>query len=206
MGALIWPGCSCSVSVMLPMLVPHCLPFELEQLALPMYASSRYMCSSTCLVYRNVKAKKDAQGGADVSADGSECEGQDKPPTEAPCKPCTSFCDNQDCSGHGTCSGEVCMCADGWGGPYCGIDTSECASGKLDVNEECCPSGVLDDDGICCSAPEGVTPERDWNGQCCPGTVDACGRCNGDTACIGLDVEGTCCEVRTATLCFDLLA
>ena len=128
----------------------------------------------------------------------AHCKGKRPPATEADCKPCATFCDNQDCSGHGTCAMGVCTCQDGWGGPYCDVDTSRCSSGKRDTAGLCCKSGVVDKDGNCCKAQDSDTPPvRNWDGSCCAaGFVDNCGRCipkSEATEC-RLDIAGTCCE------------
>ncbi len=76
--------------------------------------------------------------------------------------------------GHGNCGADgVCSCLDGWGGSFCEAPPS-CASAVVDANGTCCNSTLRDVGGACCAAGAGgLDPE----GYCCPGPLDACGRC-----------------------------
>ncbi|KAL0020441.1 hypothetical protein WJX77_003488 [Trebouxia sp. C0004] len=101
--------------------------------------------------------------------------------------PC-GFCQENVCSGEGTCAGEACQCHDGYSGLYCQV-AANCSSGIVDAQQQCCPSGVLDNNVTCCELGSAL----DGAGWCCPeGTLDSCGVCNG--AGKAVDVEGTCCK------------
>ncbi len=61
--------------------------------------------------------------------------------------------------------------------------------------------------GVCCEAQLGQNTTLDAAGQCCAGTLDACGACNGNgtvtdiagACCSGsLDAAGRCCGSTTA--------
>ena len=107
------------------------------------------------------------------------------------------FCDGADaCSFAGTCDATLnaCACDVGRAGTRCEMDE---ACGVLDGERiasddrgECCP-GVVDADGKCCHTQLGVA-RLDRDGVCCAsGAVDACGSCGGDG--VAVDITGKCC-------------
>eukprot|EP00892_Ulva_mutabilis_P012233 jgi/Ulvmu1/9382/UM051_0009.1 len=132
-----------------------------------------------------------------LSSTDTACAGN-KPDTEQSCEPC-GFCEdpllNEGCSGNGDCTNNACVCVGDWGGAICDVDTTLCpATGRLDPDGNCCPSGVISSSGSCCAADSltGVSPILDGVGDCCPdGFIDACGECGQYN--IGTDVFGVCC-------------
>ena len=75
---------------------------------------------------------------------------------------------------------------------------ANCSSDVVDAQQQCCPSGVLDNNVTCCELGSAL----DGAGWCCPeGTLDSCGVCNG--AGTAVDVEGTCCKssIDAAGIC-----
>jgi EGF-like domain len=101
----------------------------------------------------------------------------------------------QDCSKHGVCVDEKCLCDDGWVGVVCSVPARlACPSNTLDRSGRCCPSGVLNRHGGCCEIPaQGMAVYTDILGSCCASEVDACGTCGG--AGKGIDAAGKCCQV-----------
>lgn len=50
----------------------------------------------------------------------------------------------------GTCKNNVCVCPQGFRGDYCEI--APACSGILDQAGNCCPHGIVDINGTCCSS------------------------------------------------------
>ena len=48
----------------------------------------------------------------------------------------------------GACGSGVCTCQPGYRGMYCEIPPS--CSGVMDINGNCCPTGVISESGVCC--------------------------------------------------------
>ena len=172
------------------------------------YVYSGLMIAFACFRLRNnaLDSAHDRSGvrrelPAGTPAPETRCPAALRPPATEACPACANFCDapalNRNCSGHGACVGNACRCAAGWGGLVCAVETTDCASGKLDWRGDCCDSGVLDDAGECCASEGAAAPILTWAGQCCAaGVVDACGVCGGDG--FALDIEGACCQVCTS--------
>jgi hypothetical protein len=179
-------------------------------------------CSATCGGGFLKRAVRCVVGGAEGNGDDelratdltevalSECEALvstkdlvSAPLADVPCgaSACegvaVAFCDGADaCSFAGTCDATLnaCACDVGRAGTRCEMDE---ACGVLDGERiasddrgECCP-GVVDADGKCCHTQLGVA-RLDRDGACCAsGAVDACGSCGGDG--VAVDITGKCC-------------
>jgi hypothetical protein len=179
-------------------------------------------CSATCGGGFLKRAVRCVVGGAEGNGDDelratdltevalSECEALvstkdlvSAPLADVPCgaSACegvaVAFCDGADaCSFAGTCDATLnaCACDVGRAGTRCEMDE---ACGVLDGERiasddrgECCP-GVVDADGKCCHTQLGVA-RLDRDGVCCAsGAVDACGSCGGDG--VAVDITGKCC-------------
>ena len=112
-------------------------------------------------------------------------------------------CDNMtNCSNRGECNNGRCNCHEGFEGDDCQIDMRG-AEGScelpslLDTRGECCQSGIFDlKDHKCCDG-ENDEVQLDGNGECCRGSLDMCGQCNGSSV---LDALGRCCQVRNCSI------
>jgi hypothetical protein len=109
------------------------------------------------------------------------------------CAFCEDFAQHRDCSAHGVCMDNTCVCEAGWAGSICDQKSARCRTGVVDAARKCCDSALVGN-GRCCS---GANAKLDGNGDCCQsGAVDVCGKCDGKGRVV--DAAGTCCSVGPA--------
>ena len=153
-------------------------------------------CSADCDGTRS-RGVSCTGGLVDVTAPDSSCDATLKPATSETCDAPTAscdFCQDNDCSGRGTCTNGACVCDSGFSGDLCQSSDAQCPNGHYFPNapnaaDRCCV-GVVMGDGTCCS---GANAKVDANGACCAaGNLDACGVCGGTG--VAVDVTGKCCS------------
>lgn len=94
-----------------------------------------------------------------------------------------------------------CPCEDALAPNSTSLMPAGCPKEWSEADCECCPSGIVDITGQCCSSDNAVAVV-DKKGECCAaGYVDACGICGGDG--VYMDRQGKCCKVfhPLETLC-----
>lgn len=108
---------------------------------------------------------------------------------------------NSSCPQPRPASQAQCPCEDAFAPIATSLVSAGCPAEWSEAECECCPNGVVDSAGECCSSANTVAMV-DMKGKCCAaGYIDACGVCGGDG--VYLDRQGTCCKVchPVATLC-----
>ena len=83
---------------------------------------------------------------------------------------CNEECTSSNCI-HGNCTGQGCECERGYEGPYCNVDTDECASNPC-KNGASCTHGIGTFECACVAPFEGTTcnecpPGYGWDGLTC---------------------------------------